>query len=512
MNPPPLAGIPRAASFENVPLRRIVLSVLGLTFWADFLLWPARPGISLVFFVAGLALALWLNRPPDLPMDKRVPAGFLLLAGALIGTVLELCFSNVLVLFTLLLFLLGGIFYPDLSSAWARTSEAAWAFCKAPGRWIWFLAVLVDPFRESTRGFFGLVSKSLWLVAMAAPAVVLGSLFAWLLGSGNAVLGDAFTHLFARWWDWLRMFDLSLARILFWLGIATAAFVWVRPAASSSRRWWVRPLPGFAPPSDVRLALWRSGLILGVMNLLFMATNGIDAFYLWTNLRLPDGVSYSKFVHQGTYQMIAAVLLAAVVLTALFHQAALVRESRLLKFLAQAWILQNLILAGSVLRRLLLYVEAYQLSELRVGVALFLLLVCSGFLLLAVHIQTGGSLGLLLTRNAAAVFTLFYLLQFVDIAGAVAHYNVHRWEQDPNRGLDTNYLQQLGTPAWPALLKASSVHVGTDPQRKAVNILRFELESEKDRRKSANWRSWQWRSAVFGNMLIEAEPLLNPIP
>ena len=68
-------------------------------------------------------------------------------------------------------------------------------------------------------------------------------------------------------------------------------------------------------------------------------------------------------------------MLAAIILGMLFSQRPAVTRARGQRGLACFWIVQNLLLVGSVLLRLRMYVDAYQLSLLRVHLALFLLLV-----------------------------------------------------------------------------------------------------------------------------------------
>ena len=143
--------------------------------------------------------------------------------------------------------------------------------------------------------------------------------------------------------------------------------------------------------------------------------------------KLPEGVTLSEFVHSGVSSLIFATLLSAVVLTTMFQQSIEIVRSRGLKALALLWIVQNLVLIAGVFRRLSLYVEGYQLSEQRIYVGCFLLLVTTGFGLLAWHVARDGSLRTLIFRNVLAIFALFFVLQFPDVAGYVARSNVNQW-------------------------------------------------------------------------------------
>lgn len=99
-----------------------------------------------------------------------------------------------------------------------------------------------------------------------------------------------------------------------------------------------------------------------------------------------------------------------------------------MKYLAFVWIAQNFVLIAGVFQRLRLYVEASQLTEKRIYAGCFLVLVGTGFVLLALFVWKRRSFNWLAGRNAVAAFVLFFVLQFADVVSAVARYNLARWQ------------------------------------------------------------------------------------
>lgn len=178
--------------------------------------------------------------------------------------------------------------------------------------------------------------------------------------------------------------------------------------------------------------------------------------------------------------------------------------SRALRVLGLTWIGQNVMLIASVLIRLKLYVDAYQLTELRVYVVFFLLLVAAGFGLLARRIIAAKNLRWLILANALAAFAMFFIVQFLDVARWVADYNVARWQEDPARVLDVEYLATLGHSAYPALIT-----VAETPERheahNAFIFLQSQRESERTRLAQLNWRSWQIREIRNVRQLVQHE-------
>jgi hypothetical protein len=180
------------------------------------------------------------------------------------------------------------------------------------------------------------------------------------------------------------------------------------------------------------------------------------------------------------------------VLVLIFQQAEPIRTARAVKFLALLWIAQNIVLISGVLLRLQRYVEAYQLSELRVYVGCFLLLASVGFVLLTIHVIAHKGLTWLLLTNVAATFALFFGLQFVDVAGWVAESNVARWEADRSRALDVDYLASLGASAIPSLIRVAETSDRAEAQQAVVVIQKRKGRAEAYLAE-VDWRSWQQR-------------------
>jgi hypothetical protein len=337
------------------------------------------------------------------------------------------------------------------------------------------------------------------------PTLILGGAFALLLGSGNAIFASWMTKSLEQAWQWLPSFDLSFPRLALFGLLGTFALALLRPAeASSSPRIWTQRIPTFSAPRNHAISYWRNLSILGLLNGLFFAANTIDVLYLWIHGERPDGVGYSAYVHEGVASLISAVLLAALVLVTIFQQAPAVTSSKAVKALSLIWIAQNGALIASVLLRLKLYVDAYQLSEQRIYVGFFLALVATGFVILSFHVVRPGNLNRLLFSNALATFALFFGIQFLDVAKWVADDNVVRWQNDPHRTLDVEYLQSLGASAWPALVTVAetSGRPEAHPAFLAVQRLR---ETQRQNLETGNWRSWQWRTNVNAHRLLERE-------
>ncbi|HSH39767.1 MAG TPA: DUF4173 domain-containing protein, partial [Chthoniobacterales bacterium] len=382
-------------------------------------------------------------------------------------------------------------------AAWCRWAEAAWALLRPIAGWKWLPPIM----RRSPLGGAQLGRASETIARVILPTAAVTLVFAVLLGAGNAILGRWIFTAVNSVVGWFADPELIFARTLLWVALATFALTILRPREMpDGQRIWHRAVPDLPQPKNAALALWRSITVLAVLNALFFAANTADALYLWTGDALPNGVTYSQFVHHGVYSLIAAVVLSAMVIVLIFQQIPAIRTAPAVKVLGLFWIAQNVVLITGVLLRLQRYVDAYQLSELRVYVACFLLLVTVGFGLLTLHVVAHRGIGWLLLTSTLVTFTLFFVLQFLDVAKWVAESNVARWEADPSRTLDVKYLASLGPSAIPSMIRVAETPARPEAHE-AFLIIQKRKPHAQARLAARDWRSWQQRKVQNTRLL-----------
>ena len=470
---------------------------------ADFLFWRSTAGVSVGIFFAALAgtlLALVRNRP-----QFRLVVIVAAVGACCVQAGIELSLSNFLAEMTLILALTGEVFQAQLAGLWPRFSEALFGSITAPTRWLGLAAIATRGLGEVRAPNISLIGRCARAAWVLAPAAVLSVVFAGIFSAGNAIFAEFAARLGRRCLEWLANIDLSPARFVFWAISATFGLGLFRgKRAPDGARWWTLSLPRLPRP-DSRLACWQAGTVLLALNALFCLVNTIDAVYLWRSGRLPDGVSHTGFVHEGVWSLIAAVVTSAVIIAGMFQQEDRVVAGRWLKNLAHLWVAQNFMLIGGVFLRLKLYVDESQLTERRVYVACFLLLVSAGFVFLAWFVEKRRTFNWLLGRNASATFLLFFMLQFPDVAGLVARYNVARWLFSIDGGreavLDVAYLGTLGPGAWRHLEIVAASTRGHSAPAIAKQKLAEICEEESAVARGENWREWQWRRARAREML-----------
>lgn len=465
----------------------------------DFLFWSHDPGISLGIFATLAVAALIVAHGGGTNLRLLTIGGLLLPSAAQAG--IELSLSNLLVLGALGTVTLGETAFASLRPAWSRWAESVWALMRPIVGWKWLPSIM----RRSPLAGAQLGKASETIARVILPTAAVTLVFALLLGSGNAILGRWIVTATNSILGWFADPEVVLARTLLWVGLATFALTILRPRETpTGKRAWQYAVPDLPQPKSAALALWRSIALLAALNALFFAANTADAVYLWTGGALPEGVTYSEFVHNGVHNLIAAVVLSAVVIVLIFQQVPAIRTAPAVKALALFWIAQNVVLITGVLLRLQRYIEVYDMSELRVYVGCFLLLVSVGFGLLTVHVIRHKGLGWLLLMNFAATFALFFVLQFLDVAKWVAACNVARWEADRRRTLDVEYLASLGASAIPSLIRVAETPDRTEAHQALVIIEKRKPQAQMYLAQ-LDWRSWQHRNVVNMRLLATHE-------
>ncbi len=479
-----------AALSPAFPALRRLASVLGpvasTTALADVMFWDGHWGISVGLFFAGLGASILSRHPRAKPGAATVLAALLLVA-CVVQSAIQTSLSNVIASASIVLILAGCVFHPQLKTLWPRVSEVLYGLATAPLRWLRVGAAATESLGEVRLPGVNLVGFAVKTAWVLGPAFVLVLIFTAVFAAGNALFAD-FLQTFARrvetTWDIL---DLTPIRIFVWGIISTIALgIFHGSPAPESPRWWTRSIPRIPRP-DFNLATWQSGAILLALNGLFFVVNTLDGLHLWKYQTLPVGIHRSELVHEGVNATMLAVILSAILIANIFQQQDRVAERRWLKALSHLWAVQNIALIASSFLRLKFYTHDYMLTEKRIYAGCFLALVGVGFLLLVGFVEKRKSLNWLLGTNALASLTLFFMLQFADVAAFVANYNFHRWEREQTP-LDLNYMTKLGPGAWPTLIRIAATQLEGAPKQ-ALAYMEMIAASEYDR----DWRATQLR-------------------
>ncbi len=193
-------------------------------------------------------------------------------------------------------------------------------------------------------------------------------------------------------------------------------------------------------------------ILFALLIILTLSVNITDIMYTWSSTTLPNGLTYSEYIHSGISSLITSIILAIVIIL-LFFRGALnfYSNNKFLKALAYIWIIQNVFLVLSTLMRNKMYVDTYSLTEKRVGVFIYLGLSILGLLLCLYKIAFQKKNVFLFRKNMWAIYISLSILSIIDWNYYIAAYNVYRAKKSNDFYLDADYMGELNENNFPVV-------------------------------------------------------------
>ena len=191
-------------------------------------------------------------------------------------------------------------------------------------------------------------------------------------------------------------------------------------------------------------------LLLTMLNILILTMNIFDLKFFTTG-SIPEGITYSDFLHQGIGLLILSIIIAISIILFYFRGALNFEKSKLLKVLALIWIAQNVIMILSNIYRNNLYIEEYTLTYKRIGVYIYLILAIAGLITTIVKLIKNKSNWFLFGSNSWIAYCVLILSSLINRDYQIANYNINN-----SKNTDIDYLLELSYRALPELINYKS--------------------------------------------------------
>ncbi len=179
---------------------------------------------------------------------------------------------------------------------------------------------------------------------------------------------------------------------------------------------------------------------------------------------LPAGVAtYADYARNGFFELCTVSVINFFVLIAvsLWMRRDKKAEHVFLKIANVLLSLMTLILIGTAMAKMMLYIDTYGLTLRRVLASWLMILLAIVFLLIIVKQIV--SKFKLISASAVALTVMVGVLAFSNVSGRIADYNVDMYLQDKHADIDIQTLYQLGEPAVPAMVRLAEA-VKDDPE------------------------------------------------
>ncbi len=247
-----------------------------------------------------------------------------------------------------------------------------------------------------------------------------------------------------------------------------------------------RPGPVVRRPESLSLGIVEAGMVLGLLDLLFLAFVAVQLPYFFGTSALiqgPGDTSFSDYARRGFFEL---VMVAGLVLPLLLFGDWIVRKerpahARLFRWLAGAQVALLFVIMGSGLHRMRMYQDAYGLTELRLYTTAFMLWLGVVFGWFAWTVLRGQrerfAWGALTTALEAIV-----ILHVVNPDATIVRVNASR--PDAALRFDGSYAASLSADAVPPLLAALA---DVRPELRCAAATRLQARWQDA---DADWRSW----------------------
>lgn len=194
------------------------------------------------------------------------------------------------------------------------------------------------------------------------------------------------------------------------------------------------------------------------LNLLLLLVNVIDTFHLTQHI-MPEGISFSEYVHQGVDALIWSILFAISIILWVFRGSQSFNGNKTNKILSYIWIGLNVWLVITAAYRNHLYISEEQLfTYKRIGVYFFLSCATIGLGLTYIKIRYKLSNYFLVQTNTLVWFVFLVLSTSINWDRIIANHHVERAILN-NKYADISYLYKLSYAAYPAIARYSDYNL-----------------------------------------------------
>ncbi|MCL2783800.1 MAG: DUF4173 domain-containing protein [Propionibacteriaceae bacterium] len=352
------------------------------------------------------------------------------------------------------------------------------------GSWFASLRQLVHRRRKGTSFVFAIIGV---LVALPVIAGVLALLM----------------HSDSRFDTWMNRFGQAFTGVNVWhfvwqfcLGIPLAIYMFASLHGNAHRRntdtitrrlvstWGVamRKIPVAAVATPIT--------ILCVMYVVFFAAMGS---YLVSALQhtLPPDFTYAEYARQGFFELsvVVGINLAVILIVWLFARRGADGLSISLRVLGEVLSGLTLLLIITAASKMVLYVDQFGLTRLRVYTLWFMAVMLIVFGLLgAWHIKA-----FKVGRPIAIVAIVAFLaLLWANTDAIIADYDVNRYLSGASKTIDTNYLENIGQAATPALINL--MDNAPDPTVRQDATDAVQNLATAGTLHGTPWTSWTWQT------------------
>lgn len=220
---------------------------------------------------------------------------------------------------------------------------------------------------------------------------------------------------------------------------------------------------------------------------------------------LPEGVeNYAEYARQGFFELcsVSAINFALLAVASLLQKRKCNAEKLVLKAISLLFSLMTLVLIGTALAKMLLYIDRFGLTVKRVLASWFIVLLALIFI--AVILRCFLQRFKLFTVSCCAVLAMVLLLSASNYKGLIADYNVDAFISGKTERIDITALYKLGEPSTPAMVRLAKYYESNgDDGAEEYSRLRNMLDERREEQKKKGFLRFSLPKHLASNALEE---------
>ena len=489
-----------------------------------FLFWEMRPGSSLGGFIVLMAALVGTAIFLHARGIRQTPRSLSVFVVCVLGTLPLLLYNTIPITFLLVVFVLFSCFYWVAVSAGTSVEERLSGFVLTD----WANQTFVVPFSNYLGLFLSIKAAS--KDAKRGRSVLVGIVglciaIPLIIGVTSLLIkSDAGFEKFADDFSkWIGLDDIGIYVLELIGGIPIACYIFGSAIGNAQKRYTSamskeRAAKTLASAHRIpRAAIMTPLAAFCILYIVYIIVMGVYLFSAFADT-LPAGLAvYASYARSGFFELcgVAAINLIVLIFTYSFAKREADEYPKALRFLTGLLSVMTELLVLTGVSKMLLYIDAYGLSRLRIFVLWFLVLLIIIFaLLIAWHIRplvkSGGSVRKLNAGKPIVAVTVLMvvLLGLANTDGIIAKYNVQQYEAGKSRAPDTYMLGNMSDATLPYLvrLRDNAPNFGVDLKaREAIKSIgnRHEWDLEDDDKNA--FRNWSIQVALTKKYLPEKQ-------
>jgi hypothetical protein len=342
--------------------------------------------------------------------------------------------------------------------------------------------------KKSTDNRVKMINK---IILIAIIPVLIVIVFFFMYRSSNAIFEQLTNQLNFKWFSfgWIFFTLMGMALIYgFYKVIAIKELNLLNDYSSHSiRKENTKTFILFEKEISINEEYLSGVLLLVLLNILLFFVNLGDFHFLFISHKLPENVTFASFLHQGVGMLIVSILISIFIIIFYFRGSLnFYEKSKSFKIWAFIWIVQNVLMLGSVVSKNALYIDAYGLTYKRIGIYVYVLLTIIGLVTTALKIIKVKNIYYLIRINGWSFFVVLVLSSLIHWDKLIINEN-----QSLKRDIDIYYLLSLSDSILPDLKKVENNIRDKEEKVKYHQLLEqkirlFQLNQEKLTWKSSN--------------------------